>query len=417
MKLRGLGLSVGLLAALPLACSSTTNNVTTIVDGGGGDGGGGDGGGDSGGDTGTTGDGGATGPLPFKPSNIDLGGWDLSQVGDVDLSGTNCILDSEQPDGLIPVLCNTVFTSKVVHKIVTLSDQTRLSVFVMKSLRVEASTVFSLSRGHLPVVLVALQTIELLGSIDVAPGTTGGAFNAGAGKDAKGGGPGGGTGGDTTGLGGGGASYCGSGGKAGTTTPSGTAPPSPTATYGSVELVPLLPGSAGGSAALTDDTASGGGAVQIGAGVSFALHTGGFVTAGGGGGAFGGLGTDSAGGGGSGGAILIEAPTVTIEGKIAANGGGGGQANGDTGEPGHIDVAAQGGHKTTGSVGAPGGSGSFAATLSGSDGPSSGTTSAGGGGGGAGRIRINTTSGAATISGAASPAVASACLTQGKLAK
>ncbi len=416
MKLRGFGLSVGLLAALPLACSSTTNNVTNTVDaGGGGDGGGG--GGDSGGDTGTTGDGGATGPLPFKPSNIDLGGWDLSQVGDVDLSGTNCVLDSEQPDGLVAVLCDTPFTNKVVHKIVTLSDQTRLSVFVMKSLRVEASTVFSFSRGHLPVVLVALQTVELLGSIDVAPGTTGGAFNTGGVKDIKGSGPGGGTGGDTTGLAGGGASYCGSGGKAGTATPAGTPPPSPTATYGSPEIVPLLPGSAGGSGALTDDTASGGGAVQIVAGVSFALHTGGFVNAGGGGGAFGGLGTDGAGGGGSGGAILVESPTVTIEGKIAANGGGGGQGNGDTGESGHIDVVAQGGHKTTGTVGAPGGSGSFAATLSGSDGPSSATTSAGGGGGGAGRIRINTTSGAATISGAASPAVASACLTQGKLAK
>lgn len=383
MKLR---LAAFLLFGLASGCSSTSNGVTPST----------------------------STALPFKPSNVDLTGWDLSQVGDVDLSGTNCILDSEQPEGLVALLCDSPFTNKVVHKIITLPDQSRLSIFVMKSLRVEASTVFSVSRGPYPVVIVALGSVELLGSIEVAPGTTGGAVDSA--KYAKGAGTGGGAGGDSTGLAGGGASFCGVGGKAGTSTPSGTAPPPPTSTYGTPELVPLVAGSAGGSGALIDDIASGGGALQIVAGVSFALHVGAHVSAGGGGGAFGGLGIDGAGGGGSGGAILIESPTVKIDGVVAANGGGGGQGNGDSGEAGRPDVVAQGGHKT-GIPGMPGGSGSFASTMNGGDGPSSSTTSAGGGGGGAGRIRINTTNAQAAITGAASPAVASACLTQGSLAK
>lgn len=385
-------LALGTATLLSGACSSTTNSGTT-----------GDGGVESGAD------GSATTSLPFTPSNIDLSSMDLSKVGDIDLSGTNCIIDSETADGMVPILCDMKFDNSVAHKIFTLPDQTKLSVWVMKSLRIEASTVLSISLGHLPVVLVALDKMDLLGSIDVAPGTTGGSFN-GTSAFVKGVGPGGGTAGDNTAFAGGGASYCGLGGVAGAK--AGSAPASP-AGYGTPESVPLVGGSAGGSGELANSDANGGGALQIVAANGIVLHSGAYIRAGGGGGIFaGGIG---AGGGGSGGAILIEAQTVQIDGVIAANGGGGGQgANGDSGEAGHFDATpALGGHKGTDSYG---GNGSAAATIAGAPGVfTAASSSPGGGGGGAGRIRINTQSGAAAVTGTFSPALTTTCVTQGKL--
>ncbi len=394
------GLGIAFLLA---ACSSTTTNNGGVTQDGG-----------SSGDGGTGG-----GALSFKPSNIDLTGWDLSQIGDVDLSGTNCIIDDEAAEGLTSILCDTNSGDHVVHKIVTLADQSKISIYVMKSLRIEPSTSLSLSRGHLPIVLVTTGSMEVLGSIDVLAGLVGGAFNSGIPMElGKGSGAGGGTAGDSTGLAGGGGSFCGLGGKAGTITGAtpGTAAPAPTAAYGNATLVPLTAGSAGGNGALVND-GQGGGAVQLVAGTSFNLHAGGHINAGGSGGTFGGTTKQSSGGGGSGGAILIESPTVNLDGAVGANGGGGGQGNGDTGDDAKADVIAKGGHKVApGAAGDPAGDGSFGAALNGGDGPSSPTFSAGGGGGGAGRIRVNTTSGAATITGAISPAAGSACFTQGKLA-
>jgi hypothetical protein len=391
------------VALLLAACSSTTNNSSSSSSGSVGDGG----------SSGSSGDGGAGG-LSFKPSNIDLTGWDLSQIGDVNLSGTNCIIDSETADGYQALLCDTDFSNHVAHKIVTLPDQTKLSVWVMKSLRIEASTVLSLSRGHIPVVLVTTGSMELLGSIDVPPGLLGGAFNSGVVGNTKGQGVGGGSAGDANGLSGGAASFCGLGGKAGTVSGAGT-PPAPPAAYGTPELVPLVGGSAGGNGALTNDGA-GGGAVQLVAGVKINLHAGAFINAGGGGGAFGGNDKQGAGGGGSGGAILLEAPVVQLDGNVGANGGGGGQGNGNAGDPGKADGVAHGGAKPPNSgVGPVGGDGSFGPNVNGADGPGGTTTSAGSGGGGAGRVRINTTAGAATIGGAVSPAASTPCFTQGKL--
>ena len=70
------------------------------------------------------------------------------------------------------------------------------------------------------------------------------------------------------------------------------------------------------------------------------------------------------------------------------------------------------------SVASPGGNGSAAASLDGTEGKATAGTSAPGGGGGAGRIRINTTSGQAAItSGKLSPALTTSCATQGMLKK
>lgn len=399
MKLSSLAaaLAIGTGAFVVGACGPTNNGAPDAAvlgsDGGGTDG--------------------STGVLLFKPSNIDLSGIDLSAASDVIISGTNCPIDSEDAEGVTNFVCD--FNDKVVHKILTLPDQTKISVFVMKSLRIEASTILSVDGGHLPVVLVALDKMELLGSINVTPGRAGGSFNGMT--NSKGSGVGGGPAGDPSGLAGGGASYCGLGGKGGTNTAvGGSAPVAETSNYGTPEIIPLVAGSAGGTA-IGNDHGAGGGALQLVAGNTFTLHAGGFVSVGGGGGQYGGQGKGGSNGAGSGGSLLIEAPSVTIQGNLAANGGGGGQGNGDTGEDGHPDKIAQGGH--TLNKGAPAGDGSFGAVLTGGDGPTSADqyVGGGGGGGGAGRIRINTTSGQATIAGVLSPPTASACATQGMLKK
>ena len=352
--------------------------------------------------------------LGFKPSNFDLTGFDLSAADDVILNGSNCPIDAEMVEGPTFLPCQQDVKNRVVHKILTLADKSRLSVFVVRSLQVTQSTVVSINRGHIPVAIVALDKMELIGSIDVAPGYAGGPVNTA--PNAQGVGPGGGPAGDATGLAGGGASYCGQGGKGGTNSfYTGSAPVAAAPAYGTPELVPLIGGSAGGNAAI-NDVGTGGGALQLVAGNAFVVRASGFVNAGGGGGTFGGQGKLGAGGGGSGGSLLIESPSVTIEGKLAANGGGGGQGGGnaDPGEPGHPDQVAQGGHKAN--EGAPAGNGSFAASLNGSDGPTSADqfVGGGGGGGGAGRIRINSKTGQATLTTAViSPAATTACFSQG----
>ncbi len=388
------------LLVLTPACSSTSSGGAATDAGAGADGG--------------------SSVLGFSPSNVDLTGIDLSAADDVVLHGTNCVIDGDVAEGPTFFQCAQDVNNRVVHKNLMLGDGSHLSVFIMKSLRIDAGTTALLNRGTSPVVLVALGTMVLDGSIDVTPGIAGGSVNTAA--RTKGSGTGGGTAGDATGLAGGGASYCGLGGKGGTQTATmGSAPVPATSAWGGATLIPLVGGSAGGSGAVINNGpgggGSGGGALQLVAGTSFELHAMGFISAGGGGGAYGGLGKDGAGGGGSGGSILIESRTVTIAGAIAANGGGGGQGNGDVGENGAVDHAAKGGAKAMES--GAGGLGSFGTTLDGADGPSSSdaTLSASSGGGGAGRIRINTQTGTASITGALSPAATTACATQGTLAK
>jgi hypothetical protein len=64
-----------------------------------------------------------------------------------------------------------------------------------------------------------------------------------------------------------------------------------------------------------------------------------------------------------------------------------------------------------------GGTGSAGATINGGAAPAAGGTGvAGGGGGGAGRIRLNSMSGQADLTGGTfSPATTTACVTQGTL--
>ena len=173
--------------------------------------------------------------------------------------------------------------------------------------------------------------------------------------------------------------------------------------------MPLIGGSAGGNYGDYADGGEGGGAIQISAGASITVGTLGVLNVPGYGGA------NIGGGGGSGGGILLEAPQVTIDGIVAANGGGAGLAtpnSGGSGQTGQPSAQPAAGGAVTEGAGAAG------TTIRGADGHAGGGR-AGSGGGAAGRIRINTTSAAATIGTSAivTPAVTTACTSQGMLAR
>ncbi len=353
-----------------------------------------------------------SGPLPFTPSNgVDLSGLDSSKAKDeVSLTG-ECTIDGEAST----IDCGTNRLAPFATKIVTLADQTRVSVFLAKSFRIETSTVVR-TKGALPIVFAALDTISVLGTIQVLPGTSGGALQTEAHE--RGGGAGGGSASTESGLAGGGASFCGLGGKPGS---AGPVINEPAPAYGNAELVPLVGGSAGASGWSSNRGSSGGGALQMMAGKSITVTPSGAISAGGGAGADGTpTGEESgAGGGGSGGALLLEAPSVTVAGTLAANGGSGGGAGGYATSDGTAGRAesqpAQGGAGLN-----VGGDGSAGLALNGGHGawdPTKKENSFGippsGGGGGAGRIRINTSTGHASITGATSPALTTPCATEG----
>jgi hypothetical protein len=373
------------------ACGSggSTMNTGNPDSGGGGDGG----------------DGAVAASLGFTPSNIPLGLLDLTGLGDVDITGSGCGFNSEMND-----VCVGLDSTLLKFAVITQPNQIKVGVYAAHSWRIEPNasvTVF----GNFPIVFLATDSIDILGGISATANgdaTSGGGYRQTM-SATKGAGPGGGGAGGAMGAGGGG-SYCGIGGNGGAMGGSGGMGG---AAYGTPQIVPLEGGSQGGGGSSSDGGA-GGGAIQLVAANSVSIGMGASVNVGGG------HGSSPGGGGGSGGVVLIEAKTVSVAGTIAANGGGGvGGASPSPamdGQAGTTPAAGTGAF----SGAAAGGAGSAGATLTGANG-GDGTAMpiffAGGGGGGAGRIRINTQSGSATLTGATlSPDATTPCVTQGTLA-
>lgn len=353
----------------------------------------------------------AEGPVPvlpsgFEPSNLpkDL---DLKVEDDLIINGETCashaVFDTDKGE----IRCyspgleqrHPTFSFQIVEQ----SDGSELAVFAGKNIIAE-STVQITVEGQRPLVLVAPGNISLRGSLYAVPddiyfskGNAGGFSGPGA-SLTKGLGPGAG---NATSSHAGGGSYCGLGGKGGAADGSlgGKA-------YGTKDLIPLLGGSSGGNGGT--EAGAGGGAVQVVAGGDLTITATGVINVGGGGGGW------NSSGAGSGGAILLEGTRVTVLGTLAANGGGGGEGGtfGDDGfRASPDDVAAPGGYTGTEAKDDDGGNGSAAAELNGLP----GAALNGGGGGGAGRIRINSASGSAVVTGTFSPALETECTTQGKL--
>ena len=345
-------------------------------------------------------------PPPFLPSNFDPSTIDMSLATDVDVNGDNggCNLDTDNPSTFS---CNNQETPyRVAVKQVAQTNAPQLLVIGVKSFRVELGVTLTISGTH-PVAIYSLGPVSIAGKIDAsARGSTegnGATHDKGPGEPA--GAP------DDSHLGSAGASFCGTGGAGaplGSGAGFGTQPVAP---YGSPTLIPLLGGSSGGNHA---GTGYGGGAVQITSLVG--IDVSGEIVANGDGGEVGNTfsngqhGAVGGGGGGSGGAILLEAPTVTGSGKLFANGGGGGALT-DPGSDGQESPQSAPGGGQTGGAGAAGTTvdGAAGSHIDGAD------TDNGGGGGGAGYIRINSMTGTSGFTGTASPALSTACGTQGPL--
>ncbi len=349
---------------------------------------------DGGGVDSTTPDGATAGALGFTPSNVDLSGIDLSKVGDFVVDNNECTIDSNSN------LASCGDGAQVLgFKIATQNDGSKVAVYVAKSMTILPGQNLTI-QGTLPFVFIALETITISGTLNgngrADVGIAGGP-NVKTSRS-KGAGPGGGGSGTPT-AGGGGGSYCGVGGVGAAET-GGSASPA-AARYGTPEITPLAAGSSGGAGDV-GSAGAGGGAIQLVAGKSITIETAGLIQVGAGGGGFGGISGQEANGGGSGGSILLESLAVTAAGKLAANGGGNSTPNANP---------AAGGKKGIGP--SSGGDGSAAASVNGTAGSFTVGNAAGGGGGGAGRIRINTKSAQATLSGVLSPAASTPCATQG----
>lgn len=365
--------------------------------------------------------------FPFAPSNVSsLSSHDLSLLSDAQITG-DCDVDTDNASALafgcgnaVPVVWNE-----------TQSDGSVLTVFAFQSLSIAQTAHVRVTGSH-GAVFLAFGDMNIEGALlanargdKPGPGgfsadtlfSKGGGPGAGPAGVDNGGGPAPGTG-YVAGIAAGGASFCGVGGtgsQEGDTAGALTVMPGAAApAYGTPMLVPLVAGSSGGVGGLGPG-GSGGGAIELVAGGTLTLGALAVVNASGGGGNHSGATNDheEASGAGSGGAILVEATAAIIQGTLAANGGGGGGKDAD-GQDGSADAnAALGG---TDNAAAEGGSGSSASNVAGGAGTKAADSSAGGGGGGAGRIRINTASGAANVSGVVSPALTTSCASQGTIA-
>jgi hypothetical protein len=296
-------------------------------------------------------------------------------------------------------------------KIVTQAgDGRQLCVIVAGTIFVDGSFP---AIGSRPLVLVAADQITVSNVLDVSS-TWGGRSGAGnqsslcttpseGGFDSGGGG------------GGAGGSFSTKGGDGGTGDTNNNHPPAgspPGGAAGNAQAVPTFlrggcQGSKGGEGDAANDGTSvggppglGGGAVALVAGTRISVP-GAIYASGSGGGTTAGDGScatnnggyeQGGGGGGAGGMILLEAPTIDVPGKIAANGGAGGGGGGCRGgQPGgdgsttSWNTRATGGAGDTANGGDAGGSGStinMIDQLTGTD----ASAGAGGGGGGLGVV-------------------------------
>lgn len=348
-------------------------------------------------------------------------GCKADHCGVVAPAGGGVTTDDTQPDGLATLgdiviesaatIDGTAGTITGIAGGFSATPRGGIVVFRMKSLTVNAPVKLA---GSAAIAIVTDGPIVVNARIDVK-GTCGpndaaiqpgpGGFAGAAGSSASAAGSGGGGGALlATGAGGGGNGT--TGGSGGTV--AARAVGSGGAIIGTATIEVLVGGGGGGASDGGGGRArggGGGGAIQLVSNTRISLASGGIDAGGCPGDSAAGNGDDGGGGGGAGGTILLEAPVIEGDGKLAVNGGGGGAGHDETAQTGSQStlsrLPALGG--TLGANGAAGGAGAAgsSAALPGFD----ATNHAGGGGGGIGRIRFNTRDGSVTATGEMSPSL------------
>jgi hypothetical protein len=385
----------------------------------------------------------APGDTDFAAGAFDLGVTEDAALTPDDLAGLDLIgVDLKQPppaDMTPPVLpshvsadrlkpgapsligataidtTNLTITPSPVQKFTFEADSNGVAVLSVGAWTVNQDVRITGSR---PLIVVASDVVQISKIIDI--GSRG--RNAGAGGQSIGTGTGGN--GNTSGMqdsGGGGGGF-GTAGAVGGASENGMAAGGLPGALHSSMISDFRGGSGGGVGGSAGACANnlgtggaGGGALQIFSAVSITMTAPGGINAGGGGG-LGGCGSSASagGGGGSGGLIFLEAPTITVGGKLSANGGGGGGGGINSGGPGGEDDGDNGGDgQLTNMVasGGPGGEnngdrgGNGGAGGAGITDPAAGSpqTNGGGGGGAVGRIWLRTRGAPATSAGNISP--------------
>lgn len=278
--------------------------------------------------------------------------------------------------------------------------------------------------GARPLIIAVRNNVTLNSTVNVSTdsSSTGAGANAGC-LPAERGGDGEASGSPETAGGGGGGAFGSNGGSGANGENGGPRGDAGVVSNTNLTLTPLRGGCRGGNGgrAGANGGSAGrpGGAVQISAGGTVTLNTGGSVQANGQGGEGGQNGQRvGGGGGGSGGAILLEGTSLTMNaiGVLAANGGAGGEASGGTvdgatGQNGQVSGSRAQCFAGTGCGGNGGdGAASSGAAENGFDGNNCTNSAGGGGGGGVGRVRLNFTTcnfdGAAIVSPASTSATA-----------
>lgn len=321
-------------------------------------------------------------------STPDLGASRCWTITDIQL----VICPSSPPAGALHIASDHTIDTMIGSECASLEQgSSDVCAVTRESIVIDAGRVLA-ATGNKPLVLIALGSIDLQGTLDVASHSGGpnGPASDGSGCD---------SGALPTGAGGGQGGSLGTQGGDGGDSSKGLAG----------QILPIVtlrggcPGSVG--AGSSRPAGRGGGAVALLA-PTISLGGNAAINASGAGGAGANTSTNGGSGGGSGGMIVLQATTfgVAPTSQIFANGGGGGGASGSIGGGG------SGSDPSDPLTAAPGGSGGGGISAQGGDGgggyPSSSKTGAdndggGGGGGGGGVIKIDGAS--ALSSGSVSP--------------
>ena len=265
------------------------------------------------------------------------------------------------------------------------------------SITIDANVTLSATGGK-PLVLIATQSIDIEGVLDVAShigGATGPASpnpscQAGTNPKNAGGGQGG--------------SFGTSGGSGGDEDAAAATAGAPGGTVAIASLAGGCPGANGGGGGAAG---AGGGAVLL-ATPSLTIGTGGAIDAAGAAGHGAAAGRHGGGGAGSGGLIAISAATITMNGnaQLFANGSHGGGGSSSTPASDGVDPTGAASGGTGGASGGSGGAGATGGTRAGALAGQPGTNNndgGGGGGGGAGAIYVRPMSAAVTNNPNVSP--------------
>ncbi|MDB4988441.1 MAG: hypothetical protein JWN04_3619, partial [Myxococcaceae bacterium] len=250
--------------------------------------------------------------FPFSPSNVDLGALPALPAAGLTISSV-CQFDSEA--GTFQCVGNDTHDGQFNFSVATSAGSGRVGILRTRKLQIDVAGQLQV-HGSLPLIVLAEDDMQIAGVVSATAerGKTWAGGFAGSTVEGPGTGPGAGK------LGSGentqfdassGAGYCGVGGTGATKDPAKPGAVGGLA-YGSPTLIPLIGGSSGGG----EEGGPGGGAVQLVSATQITIASTGAISAGGAGGG------NGSSGGGAGGSILLEAPSVSVLGVLAANGGG-----------------------------------------------------------------------------------------------